>query len=190
MSEKLLPRVYIAGPYTKGDTELNVQNAMVAGDLVIEAGGAPLVPHWTHFQHTFRPHDYETWMTIDFSHLVNCDALWRIPGESVGADREVAFAHEHGIPVLRSHREVAEFLRTSKRAPAKVRMCCRSARRGPCDGSDDHPRVHRDMGAGACVWPHRPQRQRSVAEMRWWHIVIGLACISWLAVFGLLGVAR
>lgn len=122
MSERLLPRIYIAGPYSKGDVEQNVQNAMVAGDLVIEAGGAPLVPHWTHFQHQFRPHDYETWVSIDFSHLVTCDALWRLPGESSGADREVAFAHEHGIPVCHSFTEVCDILRSSKRSANKVRM--------------------------------------------------------------------
>lgn len=38
-------RVYIAGPYTKGDVVENVRAAVFAGDEVFEAGHSPYVPH-------------------------------------------------------------------------------------------------------------------------------------------------
>jgi len=32
--------------------------------------------------------------------LSKCDAIYRIPGESKGADLEVEYAKEHGIPII------------------------------------------------------------------------------------------
>jgi hypothetical protein len=44
------------------------------------------------------PPDY--WYEWDLHALLKCDALLRMPGISVGADREVEFARAHGIPVF------------------------------------------------------------------------------------------
>jgi hypothetical protein len=41
-------------------------------------------------------------MKQDFEWLKCCDAVLRLPGESTGADREVALAKELGIPVYYS----------------------------------------------------------------------------------------
>jgi hypothetical protein len=38
-----------------------------------------------------------------------CDCLFRLPGKSSGADREVEFAEKHGIPVYRTYEEVEAF---------------------------------------------------------------------------------
>lgn len=42
------------------------------------------------------------WLKIDFEYIYRCDALLRLPGESVGADAEVAEAMRIGIPVFGS----------------------------------------------------------------------------------------
>jgi hypothetical protein len=41
--------------------------------------------------------------------IPKCDCLLRLAGESEGADREVAFAKQRGIPVFYSITEVLEF---------------------------------------------------------------------------------
>jgi hypothetical protein len=92
-------RVYIAGPYTKGDVALNVRNAIEAGDRLYTLGYIPYIPHLTHYWHTIFPRPYEDWMQLDFNWVVVCDVLLRLPGESKGADEEVKLALENKIPV-------------------------------------------------------------------------------------------
>ena len=114
MSDPL--RVYIAGPYTKGDVAVNVRNAILAGDRVLALGAVPFIPHLTHFWHLVAPKDYEQWMAIDFEWLKVCQVCWRIPGESAGADREVAHALQWGSPlVVYSEGELAALM--GRRSP-------------------------------------------------------------------------
>ena len=93
-------RVYIAGPYTKGTTAVNVRNAVFAGEAVFAAGHSPYVPHLTHVWELLFPHDWDWWMTLDSEWLVMCDALIRLPGESKGADVEVKEAYHHELEVF------------------------------------------------------------------------------------------
>lgn len=46
------------------------------------------------------PHDYEYWMSYDASIIEHCDGLFRMKGESLGADREVRQAESLGIPIF------------------------------------------------------------------------------------------
>lgn len=96
------PLVYVAGPYSQGNVSRNVQNALHMGDLVYDIGGVPIVPHLSHLWDLVDPKDYEHWMELDFDLLENCAALFRMEGESPGAEREIAFALDHGIPVFRN----------------------------------------------------------------------------------------
>lgn len=64
-----MKRVYVAGPYTKGDQAINVANAIAAANKLVDAGFAPFCP------------------------------LLRLPGESTGADDEVIHAQRLGITV-------------------------------------------------------------------------------------------
>lgn len=91
-------RVYIAGPYTRGDVGYNVHNAIVAGNILLQAGHLPYVPHLSHFMHLQKPQSYETWMELDRVWLLQCQALLRLPGDSPGADKEWATAMHSGIP--------------------------------------------------------------------------------------------
>ena len=95
-------RVYIAGPYTKGDVAVNVRNAIVAGQEVLEAGHVPFIPHLNHFWHLLLPQEYAVWIRLDLEWLHQCEALIRLPGDSAGADAEYVEACRVGIPVFRS----------------------------------------------------------------------------------------
>lgn len=95
-------KIYVAGPYTSGDTAINVREAYRYADKLFDAGFLPFVPHSTHFWHILHPRSYEDWMMLDFAYLNDCDGLLRFPGESKGADREVKVALELKIPVFYS----------------------------------------------------------------------------------------
>lgn len=93
-------KVYIAGPYTKGDVAENVANAIRTADSLLSYDFYPYVPHLAHFWHVMCQHEKEIWMELDKEYLRVCDCVYRIPGDSDGADEEVALAKELGIPVV------------------------------------------------------------------------------------------
>jgi Domain of unknown function (DUF4406) len=93
-------KIYVAGPYTNGDVAVNVRNAFKVANDLADLGFAPFVPHSTHFWHLIFPRPYEFWLDLDNQFLPCCDALIRIPGDSSGADREVALAHKLNLPVF------------------------------------------------------------------------------------------
>lgn len=92
-------KVYVAGPYSTGNQARNTKAAIRMGDNLADHGYAPLIPHLTHFWDMIYPREYEWWLKYDFEWLKCCGALIRMPGESSGADREVEFALDNGIPV-------------------------------------------------------------------------------------------
>ena len=92
-------RVYIAGPYTKGDVAVNVRNAIEAANQLMDHGHFPFIPHLNHFVHLLFPRPYEDWLALDNVFLPYCQALVRLPGESLGADKEVMLAKSLNIPV-------------------------------------------------------------------------------------------
>lgn len=100
-------RVYVAGPYTKGDPCVNTKAAIDVGNELLDEGHEPFVPHLSHFWHTVSPRPYEDWLRLDLAFVKVCQAVIRLPGESKGADREVDTALAFGIPFFRS---VPEFL--------------------------------------------------------------------------------
>lgn len=97
-------KIYIAGPYTKGDVAQNVRLAIFEADYVTSIlGHVAFCPHLTHFWHLVIPHDdINFWYKYDLEWLRCCDAILRLDGESHGADREVELAMELGLPVYKS----------------------------------------------------------------------------------------
>jgi hypothetical protein len=101
-------RVYVAGPISKGPLEQNIRQATDAGMELLRAGFAPLVPHLTCYMAgpapEVLPHGtaVEDWYGVDLPWVAVADAVVRLPGDSVGADKEVALAKELGIPVYDS----------------------------------------------------------------------------------------
>jgi hypothetical protein len=117
MGHRESTRVYVAGPLSKGDVALNVKLAFKAATELLDYGYAPYVPHATHLWHMLYPQPYETWMQLDYQWLATCHAMLRLPGESLGADREEAFACECQIPVFQS---IAELI---AKVPTSARYC-------------------------------------------------------------------
>lgn len=97
-----MKKIYIASSYSIGNPEANVRRQIDAGEELINAGFIPYLPLLSHYQHIIHPHSYETWVRLDNSWVKSCNALLRLPGESKGADEEVALAIELGIPVYHS----------------------------------------------------------------------------------------
>lgn len=100
-------RIYVAGPYTKGDVEKNVKEAIFIGDWIAAFGHTVFIPHLTHFWHKQHPHEYDFWLKQDLEWLKLCDAVFRIEGESKGADDEVTWARLHDKPVYYDVSEIA-----------------------------------------------------------------------------------
>ena len=91
--------VYIASPYTKGNTANNIRRQIEIAEKLNEFGMTPFVPLLSHLWHLMSPHEHEYWMQLDFQYIQKCDAFVRLSGESSGADREVNYALGIGIPV-------------------------------------------------------------------------------------------
>ena len=115
MTKPLL--ILIAGPYrsgTGGDPALIARNLATleeAAGPIFRLGHVPMIGEWVALP-VLRTLDdggaadgdvmYETAHRL----LQHCDAVLRLPGESAGADQDVAIAHELGLPVYRSVEEI------------------------------------------------------------------------------------
>jgi hypothetical protein len=93
--------VFVSGPYS-GDTKANIKKAMDVADKIINLGGLPLVPHLWYYMDKQHGRDYETWFNLALDLLDRADCLYRMPGESPGADKEVQKAQELSIPIFYS----------------------------------------------------------------------------------------
>lgn len=114
------PWLYISGPYTKGDVAVNVKTAIEVADTLLRIGEVNLhilhpvvivVPHLSHFWHMLHPKEYNYWISYDLEYIKKCDALYRIEGESSGADGEVAFAVKRDINIITTKGEYLEWLK-------------------------------------------------------------------------------
>ena len=103
-------RVFISGPYS-GNPVANTEAAMDAAHALMDLGFHPFCPHLSHFLEQYRSRPYEEWMRLDLEWVAQCDVLLRLPGESEGADREVAAAKSDGIRVFFSIEEVDAYRR-------------------------------------------------------------------------------
>ena len=105
------PFIYVAGPYS-GDAQGNTDRAIDVGNRLINVGFNVYVPHLSHYMHARQQRHYEDWMRIDFDWITRCDALYRMPGDSSGGDREVEFAKKMHIPVFYSVEALFERFRS------------------------------------------------------------------------------
>lgn len=99
--------VYIAAPYTRPDPIINTQLAVSVADELLARGYVPIVPHLTMLWHLISPRPIEEWYAYDIDVMSRCDAVLRLPGESVGATAEVDAANLLGIPVFFTIDELA-----------------------------------------------------------------------------------
>ncbi|NUJ88975.1 DUF4406 domain-containing protein [Plantibacter sp. MCCC 1A11337] len=108
--------ILIAGPYrsgTGGDPDAiagNLERLEAAAAPIYALGHVPMIGEWVALP-ILRGIDtasgdgdvmYETARRL----LQHCDAVLRLPGESSGADTDVAIARERGIPVYTDLSEI------------------------------------------------------------------------------------
>lgn len=93
--------LYLAGPYTHPDPVENTHRVIrVADALMRETDYLPFIPHLNLLWHTIIPHEPRFWYDVDLRYLYFCDAIVRLPGDSVGADEEMAFAQGRGLTIV------------------------------------------------------------------------------------------
>ena len=112
-----LPTVFIASPYTQGDSAANTHfQCKIFNQLLSDRKVLPVAPLWTHFQHLIYPRSYEDWIEYDQAMLRLYDCCLRLDADlncpktqfsyreskSSGADAEVATFKKHGKPVFYS----------------------------------------------------------------------------------------
>ncbi len=100
--------IYIASPFAIGDPMVNVREGFLIADQLAGLGFLPYPPLYALFWNFLSPHPKDFWIRFDLEWILRCDALLRLPGESKGADNEVAYAKEHGIPVYYSIEELLD----------------------------------------------------------------------------------
>ena len=109
--------VYVASPYTEGDQFVNVRNSVLVGMQLRGLGLLPKLPLLWAFWHFIKPETYNFWHEMCLDWIPHCHAVLRLPGESEGADSEVAEAKIHGIPIFYSIREIVEWTRVDVTSP-------------------------------------------------------------------------
>jgi len=119
--------VFVASPYSNGDTAANVHFQCAIFDRLLGEGVVlPYVPLWTHFQHTIFPRRYEEWLAYDQQMLKLCDCCVRLIAtcdrtgyvqvESSGADKEVEAFQRMGRPVFHSIEDMYAWARGTDHA--------------------------------------------------------------------------
>ena len=95
-------RVYLAGPISKGDVVENIDNGIRWGVRLIKDGLTPYIPFVNGKLRQYDP--FVDWhagiLAYEMQWLDMCEALFRLDGQSAGADEEVAYAEDMGIPVF------------------------------------------------------------------------------------------
>lgn len=108
------PIIYIASPYTRGDSCINAHFQYKVFDQMMNDGKVwPFIPLLSHFQHTVCPRPYQDWIDYDLALLDRFDGCLRLnaevklpdgttytESESSGADGEVRKFLEMDKPVF------------------------------------------------------------------------------------------
>lgn len=106
---KRIRYVYVAGPFTS-DPEGNVNLAIETGEHLSRLGVYPFIPHLFYFWDKEYTHAYEFWIDQSMAWMGRCDAVYRIRGQSRGADAEERIARELKMPVFYHLDDLSEYI--------------------------------------------------------------------------------
>ena len=102
--ERRRARVYVAGPISSNIFE-GVWRGAAAGRMMFLDGLAPFVPHFDAFW--WLPGGdgpgseiWKSYLEYDLEYVAVCDAVYRLAGQSTGADKECNVAMNLNIPVF------------------------------------------------------------------------------------------
>ena len=104
MREK--PWIYVAGPYSLGDPVQNTRRALWVADQLAGMGVVPIVPHLSLTWDLVFPKPPSFWYAYTLELLKRCDAIYRVPGKSRGADDEMAYAEQAGKVLITDEAEL------------------------------------------------------------------------------------
>lgn len=101
-TDKLL---YVAGPYSIGNTQENIRRAETVSVNLIRQGFHVLTPHKNtagYEKYEDGNITYETWIKMDLDLLSRCDAVYVMVNseESQGVRKEIEFAQAAGMTVI------------------------------------------------------------------------------------------
>ena len=124
--------VYLAGPITKNNRNLNFYQACEAQIRLMRTGEYSCynpILSMANFENSNV--SWEEWLECDESWIRVSDLLLRLPGESKGADREVAYAISIGVPVVTvDYFECLRDLFTHEGDPTEsIAMCLHESKR-------------------------------------------------------------
>lgn len=95
------PLVYIAGPYSHPDPVANTRRAIHLSLHIADTTDVDVyIPHLTLLAHMLRPQPVDYWYRMGRAMVEHCHGLYRLGGESIGADIEVDYALKLGLPVF------------------------------------------------------------------------------------------
>lgn len=106
--------VYVAGPYSIGNTVHNVQTAVLAAERIREINRriVPFIPHLSMLWDLASPHDYGYWLAQCLAWVERVDAVFRLPGRCPGCEVEVDHARRHAKPVFTEMKSFAAWAET------------------------------------------------------------------------------
>lgn len=94
------PFVYVAGPIASHPMH-NAHRALKLCTELYKSGLVlPFSPHVSVLWDIVVPMSYESWLEYDLDVIAHMHAIYRMEGESPGADRECSAAVELGLPVF------------------------------------------------------------------------------------------
>jgi len=116
--------VYVAGPLGDPPALAHVAMAQRAATAVRGFGHVAIVPHLSAYEDAVEPRPRRAWLDDDLEIVSRCDVVLRLPGDSPGADEEVAHAEALGIPWVRHPEDIraAYDARHAHRAAARAAM--------------------------------------------------------------------
>jgi hypothetical protein len=92
--------IYVCGPYTHPDPVENTHKAIRVANRLVACGFTPVIPHLTLAWNLVTPMPAKFWYDYTLQLMFRCDAVYRMRGDSLGGDIEVAEALKAGMPVF------------------------------------------------------------------------------------------
>lgn len=130
--------IYLSGPITGGDREQNFAQAAAIHRHLMQRGFAVINPMLTMKLPWAWEVEHMHWIEADLPIIERVDAVFRLPGQSVGADLEEAHANKCGVPVFRTVGDLLAW-QTEREQPMNILQEADLLTAGDRQRDYDHP---------------------------------------------------